>query len=76
MAARKLRVVTIEQLAEIDLALAEIRSARTRLRNAGARQSANYLQAALKSAEGARNHARRRLPFDEVQRIVRRAGIA
>ena len=57
----KLRGAVPEDLALIDLALIELKTARDHLRAASAKKAAAYVAAALKSAEGARRHAERAL---------------
>jgi hypothetical protein len=42
---------------EIGAAVVELRRTRDRLREAGARRAARYVQRAIKSAEGAQHHA-------------------
>jgi len=44
----------------IEIALRHLRSARTSLREAGAKNAADCVARALKSAEGAKRHAERR----------------
>lgn len=53
------RKVTPEQLATLQRALIDLQAARNGLREAGAKKAAAYVQRALKSAEGAWNHAQR-----------------
>lgn len=57
--ARKLRTVTKEQLVHIDEAIERLDWARIRLSLGGAHKAADAAAKALKSADGARRHARR-----------------
>lgn len=51
-------MTTPERVAQIDLAIGYLRVARKLLRGARAPRAADYVARALKSAEGARRHAR------------------
>lgn len=63
--ARKLRTTTEEDRGHIERAIAHLRAARADLRDAGCKAAANYVQRALKSAEGAERHALRAVPDDD-----------
>lgn len=48
-----------ERLRTVEAAIADLRRIRAELRHVGASAAADYVQRAIKSAEGARRHAQR-----------------
>lgn len=57
--ARTLRECSERDVIETGMAIELLRNARNRLREAGASEAAKYVGRAIKSAEGALNHAKR-----------------
>jgi len=57
--ARKLRTTTADDIHCLKKALEMLKAARTYARNANARRSHAYIGRAIKSAQGALNHAQR-----------------
>jgi len=72
---RRLRLVTANQVQEIEQAVRLLREARTTLRIAGAKKSAGYVQRALKSAQGALHHADRCLAHRDHAVLWRKAPV-
>lgn len=59
--ARTIKPATWDQAANVEMALADLRSARARLKAADCPQAARKVRSALKSADGALRHVRHRL---------------
>jgi hypothetical protein len=70
-----LRLITDEQMAALEQALRDARSARANLRRGGAPRAAAYMSAAIKSAEGALRHAYRRR-YEALRQQAQRMGRA
>lgn len=58
MSKKRGRPIEAADVPYIERALLLLRESRSFLRKAGAHHAADYVQAAIKSTEGARNHAR------------------
>jgi hypothetical protein len=74
---RSLKPATVETLTLVLSAIDHLTAARDHLRAAGCNNAADYVARALKSAHGAKNHARRRFaasPEGQAERAARALG--